>query len=127
MRVILGFVTLLFVACLPTAAFAHAALVSVEPRDGSVLAEVPKRVELRFSESVTAGAVNLIDATGKLRGDAAIDASADSIVVTPPQGLPRGTSIINYRVISEDGHPITGSVTFSVGAPTAAAIPADSN
>jgi copper transport protein len=127
MRFIPGLVTLFFVACLATDAFAHAALVFVEPRDGSVLAEVPKQVELRFSENVTAGAVNLIDATGKLRGDAAVDAKADSIVVTPPEGLPRGTSIISYRVISQDGHPVTGSVTFSVGTLTVAATPADSN
>ena len=35
-----------------------------------------------------------------------------------PPGLPQGTSIVSYRVISADGHPVAGSVTFSVGAPT---------
>jgi copper transport protein len=125
MRVIAGLATLLLVACFASEALAHASLVSVEPRDGSVLTEAPKLIELRFNESVTAGAINLIDAQGKLRSDAKVEASADSVVVTPPVGLPQGTSIISYRVISEDGHPVTGSVTFTVGEPTAAAMPAN--
>jgi copper transport protein len=128
MRVIAGLVTvLLLVACFATEALAHASLVSVEPRDGSVLTEAPKRIELRFSESVTAGAINLIDAQGKLRVDATVEANAESVTVTPPQGLPRGTSIVSYRVISEDGHPVTGAVTFTVGEPTATAMPANAS
>ncbi len=127
MRLVAGLALFLFVACFASEAFAHAALVSVEPPDGSVLAQAPKRLELRFSESVTAGAVNLIDAAGRLRGDAAVDATADSVVVTLPEGLPQGTSIVSYRVISQDGHPVTGAVTFSVGAATATAMPADAS
>ena len=125
MRIVAGLAALLLVVCFATEALAHASLVSVEPRDGSVLSEAPKRIELRFNESVTAGAINLIDAQGRLRSDARVDASAESVIVTPPEGLPRGTSIVSYRVISEDGHPVTGSVTFTVGEPTAGAMPAD--
>src|SRR5216683_2280527 len=125
MRLIAALATLLLVACFASEALAHASLVSVEPRDGSLLTQAPKRIELRFNESVTAGAVNLIDADGQLRGDAAVEATADAVVVKVPDGLPRGTSIVSYRVISQDGHPVTGSVTFSVGAPTATAMPAD--
>jgi copper transport protein len=127
MRLVAGLAMLLLALCFGTEASAHASLVSAEPRDGSVLAQAPKRVELRFNESVTAGAVHVIDADGRLRGDATIDATAETILVTLPDGLPRGTSIVSYRVISQDGHPVTGAVTFSVGAPTAAAAPADTS
>lgn len=99
-------------------ASAHASLVSVEPRDGVVLAQAPDKVELRFNENVTAGAVNLIDAAGRLRRDAVVDAKGEAISVKLPGDLPRGTEIISYRVISQDGHPVSGSVTFSVGEPT---------
>ena len=58
-------VVLLLVACFAGEASAHASLVFADPRDGTVLAQAPKMVQLRFNESVTAGAVNLIDATGK--------------------------------------------------------------
>src|SRR5262249_39606045 len=51
--------------------------------------------------------------------DAAIDAKGEAITVTLPSDLPEGTQIVSYHVISEDGHPVTGAVTFSIGAPTA--------
>jgi copper transport protein len=110
---------LLLLLCLTGEASAHASLAFTEPRDGTVLAEAPKAVQLRFNEEVTAGAVNLIDASGKLRGDAVVDASGEAITITLPPGLPPGTQIVSYRVISEDGHPVTGAVTFSIGAPSA--------
>src|SRR5262249_13187458 len=36
-----------------------------------------------------------------------------------PAGLPQGTQIVSYRVISADGHPVVGSITFSIGTPNA--------
>jgi copper transport protein len=100
-------------------ALAHASLAFAEPRDGTVLTQPPNTVQLRFNESVTAGAVNLTDAAGKLRSDAAVEAKDEAINVTLPADLPRGTQIISYRVISQDGHPVSGTVTFSIGEPTA--------
>ncbi len=110
---------LLLLVCFAGEASAHASLAFAEPRDGTVLAQPPKTVQLRFNESVTAGAVNLIDAAGKLRSDAAIEAKDEAINVTLPADLPKGTQIISYRVISQDGHPVSGTVTFSIGEPTA--------
>jgi copper transport protein len=99
-------------------ASAHASLVFADPRDGTVLVQAPKTVQLRFNESVTAGAVNLIDASGKQRADAVVDAKDEAINVMLPTDLPKGTQIVSYRVISADGHPVTGSITFSIGEPT---------
>jgi len=120
-------VALVLVACPATQACAHASLVSADPRDGSVLAQAPQRIELRFNESVTAGAVTLIDAQGRSRGDAKLEATADTIVMMLPSDLPQGSQIVSYRVISQDGHPVAGSVVFSIGAPSANAAPADRN
>jgi copper transport protein len=106
---------LLLAVCFATQALAHASLISVEPGDGSILAQALGRIQLRFNESVTAGAVTLIDAEGRLRADA----KADAIVMTLPPDLPRGSQIVSYRVISQDGHPVAGSVVFSIGAPSA--------
>ncbi len=127
MRIAAALVFLWLAVCTSTPAFAHASLAASEPRDGAVLAEAPKRVELRFNEKVTAGAVHLIDATGRLRDDAAVGAKDEAILVAMPQDLPPGTSIVSYRVISADGHPVAGSVTFSVGAPTATKAPDSAN
>jgi copper transport protein len=126
-RALVAITAWLLVVCLAGDAFAHASLVSTEPRNGSVLMQPPKRVELRFNENVAAGAVNLIDANGKLRNDAVVDAKNQSIVVTLPVDLPDGTQIVSYRVISADGHPVAGSVVFSIGEPTATKPPEASN
>jgi copper transport protein len=123
MRIVAALAILLLTICTATRASAHASLAASEPRDGAVLTEAPKRVELHFNEKVTAGAVHLIDGSGKLRGDAIVDARDETIVVAVPHDLPQGTSIVSYRVISADGHPVAGSVTFSVGAPTSTKAP----
>ena len=47
--------------------------------------------------------------------------TGDTIIVTLPDDLPRGTQVVSYRVTSEDGHPVAGSMVFSIGAVTGAA------
>jgi copper transport protein len=127
MRIAAALALLWLAVCGASPAFAHASLAASEPRDGAVLTEAPKQAELRFNEKVTAGAVHLIDATGMLRSDASVDAKDETIAVTVPPNLPQGTSIISYRVISADGHPVAGSITFSVGAPTEAKVAENSS
>ena len=118
MRIVALVAALLLLVGFAGEASAHASLVFADPRDGTVLALAPRTVQLRFNESVTAGAVNLIDASGKQRTDAIIDASDEAINVALPAHLPKGTQIVSYRVISADGHPVAGSITFSIGEPT---------
>src|SRR5205814_6684499 len=105
MRLIAGLATLLSVLCFSTSVSAHASLVSTEPDDGSVVTSAPATVQLRFSEPVTPAVVNLIDAAGKTREDTSVSMRGETVVVMLPADLPRGTQVISYRVISEDGHP----------------------
>jgi copper transport protein len=121
MRLIAGLATLLWVLCLASSASAHASLVSAEPGDGSVVAQAPQRVQLRFNEPVTPVVIGLIDATGKTRDDVTVRAVDDTITLALPANLPRGTQVVSYRVISQDGHPVGGSLVFSIGAVTGAA------
>jgi copper transport protein len=126
MRLAAGIAALLSVFCFATGAFAHATLVSTAPADGSVVAQAPKMVQLRFNENVTPTVVSLIDAEGTTRADVTFLTADRSVLVTLPDNLPRGTQIISYRVVSEDGHPVAGSLMFSVGAATrATAAPAE--
>jgi len=37
------------------------------------------------------------------------------------KNLPRGTQVVSYRVISQDGHPVAGAMVFSIGAATTTA------
>jgi copper transport protein len=122
MRLIAGLATLLSILCFATGVSAHASLVSAEPADGSVLAVAPRMVQLRFNESVTPMVIRLIDATGTTRGDVAVHSVDQSIYLTLPGDLPQGTQVVSYRIISQDGHPVGGSLAFSIGAATGAAV-----
>jgi len=121
MRLIAGLATLLAVVGFASGVSAHAALVASVPADGSVLAQAPDTVQLRFNEVVTPAVVRLIDAAGRARDDARVRSLDQTIVITLPKNLPRGTQLVSYRVISADGHPVGGSMVFSIGAATAAA------
>jgi copper transport protein len=118
MRLIAGLAILLSMLCLATGVSAHASLVAAEPGDGIVLAAAPKTIQLRFNESVTPAVISLIDAEGKTRDDATVRAIDQTIIITPPSNLPRGTQVVSYRVISQDGHSVSGSLVFSIGTPT---------
>jgi copper transport protein len=118
-RLVAALAILLSVFCFASGASAHASLVSAEPSDGSVLAAAPKTVQLRFNEAVTPAVISLIDAMGRTRDDASVHSDGDTIVIALPDDLPRGTQVVSYRVISEDGHPVAGSLVFSIGAATA--------
>jgi len=124
MRLLATLVTLLILVGTSTGASAHAALISVEPASGSMLASAPKAVELRFNEAVTPGAIQLIDGAGRARDDVHVTTSGEGISVAMPADLPRGTAVVSYRVISQDGHPVAGSVIFSIGMPTGTQPPA---
>jgi copper transport protein len=122
MRLIAGLAVLLSVLCFATGVSAHASLVSAEPGDGSVLTLAPKTVQLRFNEPVQPAVISLIDAEGRARDDATVRTHDDIIEVQLPNDLPRGTQLVSYRVISADGHPVGGSLVFSIGAMTGAAM-----
>ena len=124
-RIIAGIAALLIALCFATGALAHASLVSAEPADGSVVARPLKTLQLRFNESVTPAVVSLIDAAGKTR-DVNARAVDTTVVITLPDDLPRGTQVVSYRVVSQDGHPVAGSLMFSIGMVTGGATPASS-
>lgn len=126
MRLLAGLATLLTVLGFATGVSAHASLVATEPVDGSVLAEAPKTVRLRFNEDVVPGVIRLIDSAGRVRDDTTARVVDRTIEIVLPSDLPQGTQLVSYRVISEDGHPVGGSMVFSIGAATAAAtVPAE--
>ncbi|GAA1509003.1 copper resistance CopC/CopD family protein [Nocardioides humi] len=105
-------------------ASAHATLVSTDPTEGSVLPEAPSSVTFTFDEPVQLVPDGLMafDAQGE-RVD--VDPSAKGVEVTGelPGDLDDGTYVVTWRVVSADGHPIAGSLTFHVGAPSPKVVP----
>src|SRR5262245_23211752 len=97
-------------------AFAHASLVRAEPPDGAMLVEPPAVLRLTFNEPVSPLVMRLIAASGEVITPAV--AGENSVVTVTPQRLRQGTHVLSWRVVSADGHPVGGSLIFSVGTAT---------
>ncbi|GAA3259276.1 copper resistance CopC family protein [Nonomuraea helvata] len=107
------------------AAQAHNVLVSSDPKDGATLSAAPSTVTLVFDQAVRQGyaqvGVTGADGSSWADGSAVVAAERVSVRVKP---LPAGGSyVVGYRILSSDGHPVTGKITFTL-APGAAGAPA---
>lgn len=103
---------------------AHSALVGSTPSADAALDAAPVSVELVFNQEIQTSFANVTvstaDGTQVGAGDPSVQGERVSLSTTPQ--MPSGTYTVGYRVISEDGHPITGSYTFTLNvAPNAAA------
>jgi copper transport protein len=105
-------------------ASAHASLVRSEPADRSVVATAPVHIHLIYNEPVSPLVLKLVAADGSATMLDKFVVNDATLTVTLPEQLADGTHVLSWRVISEDGHPVSGSVLFSVGAPSAGAVPA---
>lgn len=105
-------------ALIPAApAAAHDELLASSPSPGAALDSAPTEVTLTFSADVlTIGAAVIVaDGAGKDWAAAApaVDNGVVSVPLVPP--LPAGGYEIRWRVVSQDGHPISGVIPFTIG------------
>jgi len=105
-----------------TAALAHATLIRSEPADGVVVAESPPEIRLTFNEPAAPLVLKLLRPDGSIT---ALDQSRTegAVLIVPLPALAEGTHLLSWRVASEDGHPIGGTVVFSVGSPSGGELP----
>jgi copper transport protein len=111
------------------AASAHATLEGTTPERGAALKGGPRQVVFRFDEPVegTFGAVRVFDATGRRVDDNHVvhpGGAGAKIGVGVRSGLADGAYTATYRVVSADGHTVSGGFVFDVGA--AGAVPSRS-
>ncbi len=102
-------------------ASAHAALINSDPGNGTIVPDAPNKVTLTFSESVQllAGKIQVLAPDGSRADQGQPTAAGTTVSVPLRTGIGRGTYLVSYRVISADSHPVSGSLTFSVGAASA--------
>lgn len=117
---LLATILLLAVLATPNQAFAHAALIKADPADGAVLAQTPTQFSLTFSEPVSPLVLTLVRPDGTPVALTSFRLDDQMVEIDNPQKLGPGTHVLSWRVISADGHPVGGSVLFSVGAPSQA-------
>lgn len=104
-------------------AAAHSRLESSDPADGASLAAGPSKVTLTFNEQMQQGFATLtVIGPGETAWqDGETQVSGDSVSIAVKPLGPAGKYQIGYRVVSDDGHPISGSVSFTLTAPGPAA------
>lgn len=102
---------------LATPAMAHNVLISSDPAKGAKLAAGPEAVHLTFDQPIQPGDVNQVAVTGPggtLWTDQPVEVDSNE-VSTPVRPLgPKGEYTIGYRVVSADGHPVSGEVEFTL-------------
>src|SRR5947199_4239205 len=97
-------------------ALAHAVLVDATPGDGAVLPHAPPQVKLRFNEPVTPVTLRVVDTDGRAIADETPSGpETDTLTLALPGDVPAGTYVVAYRVISQDSHAVSGTVTFAIG------------
>lgn len=121
---VVGTLVVLSVGLTGAPASAHASLVSTDPADGSVVAALPEQVVLTFNEPVRLDGADAVQGFAPDGSDWAVQAQArDTAVVVSPVGDPgTGTVVLSWRVVSEDGHEVSGALTFTIGGATGAPV-----
>lgn len=117
----------------PSPASAHNSLASSDPANGAELTEAPARIVWTFNKSVPLDTLTvfLTDTTGtrtEIKGSTLAPGN-DKKVVTPLPGLGAGSVSVRWRLVSEDGHTVTGRVSLTItgtgGAGPSSTAPAD--
>jgi copper transport protein len=114
-------ILIMLAALRPVPAAAHSNLVQSDPPAQAVLAKVPARVQLSFSEAVEPRSIEVmvLDAQRRQvdRGDAGLLPGAnDAIAISLNPDLPASVYTVQWKVTSAvDGHTTRGLVPFTVG------------
>lgn len=95
---------------------AHSQLISSSPADGATVAALPETASLTFNEEVNPNFAQLI-AVGRSGKPVSLQPSTTGAVVSTalPRDLGDGKIVLRYKVVSKDGHPIGGEISFTVG------------
>ena len=101
---------LLFV---PSTATAHSNPVETNPANGARLEALPAEVTLTFNETPKTVDIVLASPDGDVT-QLTTQVMGETIKVRLPAAGPRGAYTLSYRVVSADGHPVSGSVAFRV-------------
>lgn len=118
-----GILTIMTLTIAPVLAFAHTALEESNPVDGAVVSVMPSSIALIFSEDLMnlgEEGINRLSLTNPESQEVTLDA----VVVDGPKLLANvnlgtedfvpGRYVISYRVVSADGHPVKGEISFQL-------------
>lgn len=97
-------------------AWAHNVLISSDPANGASLPAGPAKVTLKFDlpvqQSFSTVTVLGPDGLHYEGGPARVDSNSVSAPVNPLGAA--GKYTVGYRIVSDDGHPVSGSINFTL-------------
>ncbi|WP_336213338.1 copper resistance CopC family protein [Nonomuraea sp. LPB2021202275-12-8] len=114
-------VTVLLLACaamgIAPPAQAHNVLIGSDPKDGATLSAPPAQITLIFDQPVRQGyaQIGVTGADGSAWTDGAATVSAERVTVKVKPLKAAGAYVVGYRILSSDGHPVTGKIGFTLG------------
>jgi methionine-rich copper-binding protein CopC len=99
-------------------AAAHSELRISIPATGAVLMQAPEQIELHFNERVQLTALRLYRVGGEeiILPRRSIRAASNEVIPLPV--LSPGAYRAEWRIISADGHPAGGVISFRIEAPS---------
>ncbi|MCX6443569.1 MAG: copper resistance protein CopC [Actinobacteria bacterium] len=118
--------TVLSIPC----ASAHGEIVAAYPEQYSNVTPIPTQAWIEFDgtlqrlEGQAINSIEVLDSTGLTisYGDPIIEGGKISTKLSGQAAA--GVFTVNYRIVSEDGHPVEGSYTFNASPDYAEAVPA---
>ncbi|MGP5258646.1 copper resistance CopC family protein [Brachybacterium paraconglomeratum] len=95
---------------------AHDTLLESEPADGATLETSPEAITLTFSADIleVSPLVRITDESGEQLAEITPSVDGPVATATLEEPLPAGTSTVQWRVVSSDGHPIEGTFEVTV-------------
>ncbi|PFM74473.1 hypothetical protein COJ46_23365 [Bacillus sp. AFS077874] len=107
-------IIILLLFLFPTMASAHTKLVSSNPSNGQIITEPTKQITLEFEEALEQLGTIKLYKTGSATAVTNVSIKGNKLIADLPNGLENGDYKIEWKVVSEDGHPITGQIPFKV-------------
>jgi methionine-rich copper-binding protein CopC len=107
-------------ALIPSWAEAHGQFVSSNPKAGSTLSKLPKLVWVEFDGNLITIAdkqtnfLTVKNSKGRELSDGKAFVGGARVSVNIKDRSATGKIKVSWRVVSEDGHPVSSSLTFTV-------------
>lgn len=99
---------------IPTIANAHTELSSSNPKEGEMITEELDEIVLDFAGAIEELSTMKLMKDGEEVSLSQVQVQDKKMVGTPSAPLENGSYIIDWTIAGEDGHPISGKVSFSV-------------
>ena len=115
MRRIAAGVALFFLVC-PSRLYGHAILLSAQPAAKQVIPGPDVTIQLRFNLRIDGkrSRITLIAPDGGQTSLAVLDQDSPSVLSSGAKGLKRGSYILRWQVLANDGHITRGELPFQV-------------